>query len=43
MLLLRNKEEQRNNALASFVTFESADEGVSMSELQAHHCITPKL
>jgi len=28
--------------LASFVTFESADEGVDLSELQAHHCIKPE-
>jgi len=26
--------------LAFFITFESADEGADMSELQAHHCIT---
>jgi len=43
MLFLRNKEQQQNNALANFVTFESTDEGVDMSELQAHKCITPEL
>jgi len=42
MLLLPNKEQQWNNALASFVTFESADERVDLSELQAHHCIMPE-
>jgi len=26
MLLLRNKEQQQNNVLSSFVTFESADQ-----------------
>jgi len=42
MLLLCNKEQQKSNALKSFVTFESADEEVDMSELQTHHCITPE-
>ena len=42
MLWFRNKEQQQNNALARFVTFESADARVGMSELQAHHCITPE-
>jgi len=28
--------------LTRFVTFESADEGVDISELQAHNCITPE-
>jgi len=32
MLLLPNKEQQQNNALASCVTFESADEGVDLSD-----------
>jgi len=39
MLLLRNKDQQQNNPLATFST-ASAGKGVSMIELQAHHCIT---
>jgi len=36
MLLLRNKDQQQNNPLAT----SSAGKGGNISELQAHHCMT---
>jgi len=38
MLLLRNKDQQKNNLLASFATCLCRQ----MSELQAYHCMTPE-
>jgi len=40
MLLLRSKSNSRTTRSQVSYSFESADEGVDMSELQAHHCIT---
>jgi len=39
MLLLRNKDQQQNNPLATFAN-ASSGKGGDTSELQAHHCIT---
>jgi len=41
MLLIRNKDQQQNNPLASFAT-RCEGKGADMSEMQVHHSMTPE-
>jgi len=43
MLLLHDKDQQLNKPFASLATIAAlAGKGTAMSELQAHHCMTPE-